>query len=59
MANNFIKVKMKMFNSQVEKKWQKQLFFKIGALKSFAIFKGKHLYWNLFFDKVAGPKLVS
>ena len=59
MANNVIQVNRKMCISQVEKKWQKQLFFKIGVLKSFTIFKGQHLYWNLCFDKVAGPKLVS
>ena len=26
----------------------------MGVLKNFAIFTGKHLCWNLFFDKVAG-----
>ena len=25
------------------------MFFKIDVLKNFAIFMGKHLYWNLFF----------
>ena len=25
-----------------------QMFFKIGVLKNFAIFTGKHLCWNLF-----------
>ena len=30
------------------------MFFKIGVLKYFAILTGKHLYWNVFFNKVAG-----
>ena len=25
-----------------------QMYFKVGALKSFAIFTGKHLCWSLF-----------
>ena len=28
------------------------MFFKIGFLKNFAIFTGKHLYWSLFFIKL-------
>ena len=31
-----------------------QMFYKIGVLKYFAKFTGKHLYWSLFFNKVAG-----
>ena len=31
-----------------------QMFFKIGVLKHFAIFKGKQMCWSLFFNKVAG-----
>ena len=31
-----------------------QMFFKIGILKNFAIFTGKHLCWILFFNKIAG-----
>ena len=31
-----------------------QMSFKIGALKNFKIFTGKHLCWSPFFDKVAG-----
>ena len=27
---------------------EKQTFFKIGALKNFAIFTGKHVCWSLF-----------
>ena len=30
------------------------MFLKIGVLKSFAIFTGKHLCWSLLFNKVAG-----
>ena len=30
------------------------MFFKIGVLKNFAIFTGKHLCQSLFFNKVAG-----
>ena len=27
------------------------MFFKIGVLKNSPIFSGKHLWWNLFFNK--------
>ena len=27
------------------------MFFKIGVLKNFAIFRGKRLCWSLFFNK--------
>ena len=30
------------------------MFCKKGALKKFAKFPGKHLYWSLFFNKVEG-----
>ena len=29
-----------------------QMFFKIGVLKNFVIFTGKHLYWSLFLIKL-------
>ena len=32
----------------------KNLFYKIGVLKNFTKFTGKHLYQRLFFNKVAG-----
>ena len=32
-----------------------QLFFKIGVLKNFANFTGKHLCLSLFLNKVTGP----
>ena len=28
------------------------MFFKIGVLKKFAIFRGKHVYWSLFLIKL-------
>ena len=31
--------------------FQKQVFFKVGVLKSYAIFTGKHLRWSLFLIK--------
>ena len=34
-----------------------QLFFKIGVLKNFAIFTGKHLCWSLFLIKPSGLQL--
>ena len=36
-----------------------QMFFKIGALKNFAKFTGKHLHQGLFFNKVAGHKFAG
>ena len=33
-----------------------QIFFKIGVLRNFAKFTGKHLFQSLFFNKVAGPR---
>ena len=33
-----------------------QMFFKIGALKNFANFKGKHLCWSLFLIKLQAPR---
>ena len=34
-----------------------QMFFKIGVLKSFANFTGKHLCWSLFFKNVQAQGL--
>ena len=31
-----------------------QVFFKIGVLKNFAIFIGKHLCWSFFLDSNTG-----
>ena len=36
-----------------------QMFFKIGALKNFAKFTGKHLHQGLFFNKVVGHKFAG
>ena len=33
-----------------------QMFFKIGVLKNFAKFAGKHLLQSLFLNKVGGPR---
>ena len=30
------------------------MFFKQDVLKNFTKFRGKHLYWSIFFNKVAG-----
>ena len=43
---------MKNFNS--EKYNEQKLFNKKAVLKYFVIFTGKHLCWNLFFNKNAG-----
>ena len=32
---------------------------KKGFLKKFSNFTGKHLYWSLFFNKIAGLKPVT
>ena len=36
-----------------------QMFFKIGVLKSFAIFSGKHLCWSLFSQKENPTQVLS
>ena len=35
------------------------LFFKIGVLKNFAIFTGKHLHWSIIYNKVAVLRLAN
>ena len=35
------------------------MFFEIGVLKNFALFRGKQLCWSVIFDKVAGQQLSS
>ena len=35
------------------------MFSKKGFLKDFTEFKGKHLYWSLFFNKVASTLPVA
>ena len=34
-----------------------QMFFKIGVLKSFANFKGKHLRWSFFLKNLQGDSM--
>ena len=34
----------------------RRCFVRKGVFRNFAIFKGKHLYRSLFFNKVAGPR---
>ena len=36
-----------------------QMFFKIGALKNFAVFTGKHLCWSLFLMKLQAFRGIS
>ena len=36
-----------------------QMFFKIGVLKSFPNFTGKHLCWSLFLKKFSGSRLAT
>ena len=43
------------YNFAMPKKFRSsrsQMFFKIGVLKSFTIFSGKHLFWSLFLIKL-------
>ena len=35
------------------------MYFRIGVLKNFAMFTGKHLCWSLFFNKYAGLKACN
>ena len=41
------------FESDVSRRTRLQTFFKIGALKNFAIFTGKHLRWRLVLIELA------
>ena len=50
---NLVAYSMKLLTlMHILKKSLMKKFFKIGVLKIFAIFTGKHLCWRLFFDKV-------
>ena len=42
-----------------EKYNEQKVFHKKAALKNFAIFTGKHLCWNLFFNKNADLQACS
>ena len=53
-SHKFIKatvVKKLYYNGHFHIKSEGKMFFKIGLLKNFAVFKGKHLRWNLFLIK--------
>ena len=43
----------------LEKYNAQKVFYKKAVLKSFATFTGKHLCWNLFFNKNAGFQTCS
>ena len=40
------------FNNTVDRSSRWQMYFKIGVLKNFAIFTGKHLCWSIFLIKL-------
>ena len=52
-SNNAGKRSSRSFNSICQKQ-PPELFYKKGVLKHLAKFAGKHLYRDLFFNKVAG-----
>ena len=67
-GNFFLKILRKIFRKAMSKNFvrtasedvqgRSQMFFKIGVLKKFAKFTGKHLYWSLFLIKLqASPDL--
>ena len=41
--------KVNMFWRKIFRRSKYEMLFKIGVLKNFGNFKGKHLYWSLFF----------
>ena len=47
------------FCSYISLSWSNRLqkFFKIGILKNFEVFTGKHMYWSLFLIKLQSPGL--
>ena len=50
----FIFQKKIVFNFLKYRNSCSQMFIKIVVLKNSAIFKGKHLCWSLFFNKIGG-----
>ena len=44
---------------KVDKSNHSQMFFKIGALKNFAIFTGKCLCWSLFLIKLQAYNFIK
>ena len=39
-------------NTPLDRSSRSRMFFKIGVLKNFVIFTGKHLCWSLFLKKL-------
>ena len=52
-----INTELKLKNSAKNSLWQ--IFLKIGVLRNFALFIGKHLCWSLRFNKAAGLKVCK
>ena len=46
------KLENNTFRTTLIKNSRSQMFFKMGVLKSFVNFKGKHLCWSLFLIKL-------
>ena len=51
-AFRFFRRVYKRFFWQGYRSSRSQMFFKIGVLKNFAIFTGRHLFWSLFLIKL-------
>ena len=58
---NFVpkEVQRVILSSKFSEKCNKQVFYKKAVLTNFAIFKEKHLCWNLFFNKNSGLQACS
>ena len=56
-----VKMGLETLNYRSPQLWSSLLglFCKKGVLRNFAKFTGKHLYQNLFFNKVAGLRLID
>ena len=52
----YIKLK---FNEDTNRSSRPEVFYKKGVLRNFAKFIGKHLCQSLFYNKVAGLRLVT
>ena len=53
------KLFLKISHYSLENTCLDSLFNKIGALKSFALFTGIHLYWSLFLTKLQAFRTVT
>ena len=66
MTNN-LRRKLKLSQRDIISRWKKVnteattrvLYEKIGLVRNFAKFTGKHLFQSLFFNKVAGLKAAT